>query len=111
MNVPRVSAPERPAVPGVAVDTVSSLPPLERGLIGMPKPQGWAIERIVSLLAGLGVIVSLGLARRWSNRWRLLAGFVGVNLVLDGTVGWCPVSLMLHRLGVPSASERSRRPD
>ncbi|WP_407685352.1 YgaP-like transmembrane domain [Mycobacterium sp. HUMS_1102779] len=35
----------------------------------------------------------------------ILTGFVGVNLLLDTAVGWCPTSLPLHRLGVPTAAE------
>ncbi len=42
-----------------------------------------------------------------SKRWRLLTGFVGVNLIMDAVVGWCPSSVVLHRLGVPTAAERA----
>lgn len=74
----------------------------------MVKPQGWTIERLVNLLAGVAILVSLTLGRDRSPRWRLVTGFVGVNLMLDGTVGWCPISVLLHRAGIDSAAERSR---
>ncbi|WP_235216058.1 YgaP family membrane protein [Mycobacterium kyorinense] len=81
---------------------------IERGAFGMPKPQGWPIERIVTLMAGAVVLITLALGREHSSRWRLLTGFVGVNLLLDAMVGWCPMSVVLHRLGVPTDSERAQ---
>jgi uncharacterized membrane protein YeaQ/YmgE (transglycosylase-associated protein family) len=78
---------------------------IERGAFGMPRPQGWTLERIIHALAGTVVLMTLGLGRRHSARWRILTAFVGANLLLDAAVGWCPTSVLLHRLGVPTASE------
>ena len=61
----------------------------------------WTIERVVPLLAGTVVLASLALTLVFSSGWLLLTGFVGANLLLFGAVGWCPASLLLHRLGVP----------
>ena len=33
--------------------------------------------------------------------------FDTISLLLDAAVGWCPASLVLHRLGVPTAGERA----
>jgi hypothetical protein len=74
----------------------------------MPKPQGWTIERLVNLMAGTMVLISLALGRKVSSRWRILTGFVGANLLLDAAVGWCPTSVLLHRLGIPTAAERAQ---
>jgi len=65
----------------------------------------WSLERSVSAIAGSVVIASLVLGRTHSSRWRLLTAFVGANLVLNGFVGWCPTSLLLHRLGIPREAE------
>ncbi|MHB1488025.1 MAG: YgaP family membrane protein [Acidimicrobiales bacterium] len=111
MTAPDAEVGTRPGEGDGDVGAGLPLPPLERGVIGIPKPQGWTIERLVSLLAGAAILFTLGLGRRRSERWRVLTGFVGVNLVLDGTVGWCPFSLLLHRLGILSAAERSRHSD
>lgn len=73
----------------------------------MPRPQGWTIERLVSLMAGGMILFTLTLGRTRSPRWRLLTGFVGANLLLDAAVGWCPTSLVLHRLGIRTAAERA----
>jgi len=80
---------------------------LETGMFHMPKPQGWTIERVVDLMAGGVVVATLILGCERSKRWRLLTGFVGVNLIMDGVVGWCPSSVVLHHLGVPTAAERA----
>ncbi|MDA8076235.1 MAG: DUF2892 domain-containing protein [Actinomycetota bacterium] len=76
-------------------------------MFDMPKPQGWTIERVVNLMAGAVVLVTLILGCERSKRWRLLTGFVGVNLIMDAAVGWCPSSVVLHHLGVPTAAERA----
>lgn len=63
------------------------------------------LEKVLNLLAGSVVLTSLTLARRGRPRWRVLTGFVGANLLLSGVVGWCPTSLLLHRLGLRSTCE------
>ncbi len=84
--------------------------PTERTAFGMPRPQGWPLERIVNLMAGAVVLVTLTLGRQHA-RWRILTGLVGANLVLNATAGWCPMSAVLHRLGISTASERARGSD
>ncbi|WP_016881488.1 MULTISPECIES: DUF2892 domain-containing protein [unclassified Rhodococcus (in: high G+C Gram-positive bacteria)] len=63
--------------------------------------RSWTIERAVPLLAGIMVLASIALTLAFSSWWLLLTGFVGANLLLFSAVGWCPASLLLHRLGVP----------
>jgi hypothetical protein len=82
---------------------------IDRRAVGMPRPKGWTLERAIHLLAGSMVLISLALGRKFSARWRVLTGFVGANLLLDAAVGWCPSSVLLHRLGIPTAAERSTR--
>lgn len=78
---------------------------IERGMFGMPKPQGWTIERIVNLMAGAVVLLTQIVRSEHPSRLRVLAGWVGANLLLNAVVGWCPMSVVLHRLGVPTAAE------
>ncbi|MBS9534682.1 DUF2892 domain-containing protein [Mycobacterium sp. M1] len=72
----------------------------------MPKPHGWPIERITGLVAGVVVLLTLGLGRLHTGRWRVMTGWVGVNLVLNAMVGWCPLSVVLRRAGIPLAAEQ-----
>ena len=84
--------------------------PIERGAFGMPRPQGWTLERALRLIAGTAVMATLTLGREHSARWRILTSFVAANLLLDAAVGWRPTSVLLHRLGIPTAAERTLRP-
>lgn len=86
-------------------DAVSGAPPSEDGFAGMPKPQGWPLERVISALAGGVVLGTLALGRFSNPRWRLMTAFVGVNLLSNAVLGWCPSSLVLHRLGIKTAAE------
>lgn len=86
-------------------DAVAGAPLPEDGFAGMPKPKGWPLERVVSGMAGGVVLGTLALGRFSNPRWRLMTSFVGANLVLNAAVGWCPSSLVLHRLGVRTAAE------
>jgi hypothetical protein len=77
----------------------------ERTAFGMPRPQGWPLDRIVALMAGMVVLATLTLGRQHA-RWRILTGFVGANLLLNAAMGWCTMSVVLHRLGISTATER-----
>jgi hypothetical protein len=75
--------------------------------LGLPAPQGWPIERVIPLMAGSVIVGTLALARLRNPKWRLMTGVVGANLMLQGTVGWCPASGALYKLGMPRARDRA----
>jgi Protein of unknown function (DUF2892) len=58
------------------------------------------IDRIVMAFAGTMVLVSLALAQFLSPWWLLLAAFVGVNLLQAAFTGFCPLAIVLRKLGV-----------
>jgi len=63
------------------------------------------IWRIVHMMAGLFVLMSLALGVSASplfvNGWWLaLAAFVGANLLQSSFTGWCPLEIILRKLGV-----------
>lgn len=73
--------------------------------------RGWPMQRILFLLAGavtlLGVLLTVTL-----SRWFLLVpALVGGNQLLMVATGWCPMSLLLTRLGVagPPAAAKPHR--
>lgn len=57
------------------------------------------IDRIVLAFAGLMVLTSLSLAYWVSPYWLILAGFVGLNLFQAAFTGFCPLAMMLKKLG------------
>ncbi|MFD7845678.1 DUF2892 domain-containing protein [Nocardia sp. NPDC059764] len=67
----------------------------------MTATRRWTIDRIVPVLAGTMVLISIALVFAFSLWWLLLTTFVAANLLLYGFAGWCPVTLLLRRLGVP----------
>lgn len=60
----------------------------------------WPLERILFLLGGTMTLLSVLLTVVFSPWFLLLAAFVGVNQWLYVTVGNCPASIILKRLGV-----------
>lgn len=69
----------------------------------LPRHHGWSIARVVPLMAGILVLTTAVLAAAWSPWWLVGTGFVGANLLLYGTAGWCPATLLLRRFGLPAA--------
>jgi hypothetical protein len=58
------------------------------------------IERMLRLIAGVVVLVSVALGF-WVSPWfYLLTGFVGLNLLQSGFTNWCPMMWILRRAGV-----------
>jgi hypothetical protein len=62
------------------------------------------IDRAVMAFAGAVVIFSLALANFVSPWWLLLTLFVGLNLLQASLTGFCPLALVLRRVGVKSGS-------
>lgn len=59
-----------------------------------------SIDRFVMAFAGAMILTSLALAHFFSPWWLLLAAFVGVNLLQAAFTGFCPLAMILKRLGV-----------
>lgn len=76
--------------------------------IGRAVTPGWPMQRILFLLAGtvtlLGVLLTVTV-----SRWFLLVpALVGANQLLMVATGWCPMSLLLTRLGVGGVAGATR---
>jgi len=58
------------------------------------------IDQLV--LAGAGVVVLLSALLAWlvSPVWLLLTAFVGINLLQSAFTGFCPLALILKKMGV-----------
>ena len=57
------------------------------------------IDRWVLRFAGFMVLLSLGLVQLWGNNWLWLAAFVGLNLLQSSFTGFCPLAIVLKKLG------------
>ncbi|QBJ95946.1 DUF2892 domain-containing protein [Rhodococcus sp. ABRD24] len=72
----------------------------------LPRHQGWNVERVVPLMAGVVVLLSVALTVAFTPWWLLLTGFVGANLIFYSVAGWCPASLIMEKIGLERASCR-----
>ncbi|PLY15383.1 MAG: DUF2892 domain-containing protein [Sedimenticola sp.] len=62
------------------------------------------VDRIVHLVAGLMVLLSIALAHYVHPYWIGLGVFVGLNLAQSGLTNFCPLASILKKLGVPDGS-------
>ncbi|HIP53622.1 MAG TPA: DUF2892 domain-containing protein [Chromatiales bacterium] len=61
-----------------------------------------SIERIVLAFAGAVILVSVLLAVYHNINWLWLTAFVGANLLQSAFTGFCPLAMMLKKLGKKS---------
>ncbi len=66
------------------------------------------VERVLRLLAGMMVLLSLSLAYFFSRNWLCLTGFVGVNLLQSAFTNWCPAMAILRAAGLHESSSAPR---
>lgn len=57
------------------------------------------IDRIVLAFAGLVILGSLALSHYHDPHWIWLTAFVGANLFQAAFTGFCPLALVLKKLG------------
>ena len=58
---------------------------------------------IIRRFAGSFILISLVLAHYHSIYWLWFTGFVGFNLLQSSFTRFCPLEIILRKLGVPSA--------
>jgi hypothetical protein len=59
-----------------------------------------SIDRMVMAIAGAMVLMSLVLGLYVSPNWYWLTAFVGANLFQASFTGFCPLAMILRRVGV-----------
>lgn len=57
------------------------------------------IERLLRLIAGSFILISLGLSYVHHPYWLFFTAFVGLNLFQSGITDWCPMMWFLKKLG------------
>ena len=60
------------------------------------------IDRVVFAVAGSFILISLLLAHFHSENWLWFTAFVGANLLQSAFTGFCPMAMLLKKLGVKS---------
>lgn len=59
-----------------------------------------SIDRMVMAFAGSFILLSLALAHWHSPNWLWFTAFVGANLLQASFSGFCPLAIILKKLGV-----------
>ena len=65
------------------------------------------LEMIMRCFAGTFVLVSLALAQFHSPYWLWLTAFVGLNLLQSSFTGFCPLEMMLKKMGIGASGSRN----
>ncbi len=58
------------------------------------------VDRMLRLIAGVFIILSLVLSQVHSGYWLYFTGFVGLNLIQSFFTNWCPMMTLLRALGL-----------
>lgn len=62
-----------------------------------------SMERIIRLIAGTFILVSVALATFVSPWWLLFTAFVGANLIQSSFTSWCLMEDILRKAGIGRA--------
>ncbi|MGQ9918456.1 MAG: YgaP family membrane protein [Bryobacteraceae bacterium] len=58
------------------------------------------VERLLRMIAGFFILLSLALSVYHDQRWLWFTAFVGLNLFQSAFTNWCPMMTFLRKLGV-----------
>ncbi len=62
------------------------------------------IDRLVLAIAGTFILLSVSLAVWHSLNWLWFTAFVGANLLQSAFTGFCPLAIMLKKIGIKSGT-------
>ncbi len=63
-----------------------------------------SIDKAVMRFAGTVVLISLALGYYQSANWYWLTAFVGANLLQSSFTGFCPLAMLLKKIGLRSGA-------
>jgi len=58
------------------------------------------VDRLVMTFAGSFILISLLLSQIHSPYWLFFTAFVGANLLQASLTGFCPLAIILEKLGI-----------
>ncbi|MFN7993250.1 MAG: DUF2892 domain-containing protein [Bryobacteraceae bacterium] len=68
-----------------------------------------SLERLLRLIAGFFVMLSVALGYWVHPAWYWFTGFVGLNLFQSAFTNWCPMMVLLKALGVQSCESTPKQ--
>ena len=67
------------------------------------------VDRLVFRTAGIFILLSLALAYYHSPYWLWFTAFVGANMLQASFTGFCPLAMILRKLGAPDGAAFSAK--
>ncbi len=61
-----------------------------------------SIERVILAFGGFAILLSLFLANQFNPNWIWFTAFVGFNLFQSAFTGFCPLAIILKKIGLKS---------
>ena len=58
------------------------------------------VDRFIFRFAGIVILISLGLGVWVHPAWLFLTAFVGLNMLQASFTGFCPLAMILKKLGI-----------
>jgi hypothetical protein len=58
------------------------------------------VERLLRMIAGFFILLSVALGMTVSPKWYWFTAFVGLNLFQSAFTNWCPMMTFLRKMGV-----------
>ena len=68
--------------------------------LASPQDGSATVDQWVFRLAGLFILASLALSQMHSVNWLWFTAFVGANMFQASFTGFCPLAMILRKLGV-----------
>jgi hypothetical protein len=72
------------------------------------KTDKWYLERILYLMAGIMILISVMLVLAHSIYWLILTALVGLNLLVLSITGFCPSAIVFYKLGARPRLDREK---
>jgi predicted Kef-type K+ transport protein len=66
------------------------------------------VTRVLHIVAGAFILISLALAHYVSPKWLYFTAFVGINLFQSGFTNWCMLANILKKMGIPETAASAR---
>lgn len=77
--------------------------------LASPQHESATVDQWVFRIAGIFVLASLALSQLHSVNWLWFTAFVGANMFQASFTGFCPMAMILKKLGVRSGAAFSSR--
>jgi hypothetical protein len=66
------------------------------------------VERFIVIAAGFFIMLSVALSQVHDINWLWFTAFVGLNLFQSGFTGFCPMAIILKKVGIQTEAQKTK---